>query len=203
MDLPGPKPLRRLTGTEPFRTSEKILDFDVLDFWRWSSFDLVGNVIRGRLAEYLVARALGLAAGCRLEWDACDLRGPDGLTVEVKSAAYVQSWVQSRPSRIVFGIQPSYGWDAATNTSSKDRCRTAQVYVFCLLHHADADTLDPLDLDQWTFHVLPTAVLDERIPHQKSISLSTLRSLGPIECRFDGLADAIRTASRSALLAEE
>jgi hypothetical protein len=191
------RPLRRLTGEEAFHTSGEGLGFDVLDFWRWSSSDLVGNVLRGLLAEYLVARALGLATGCRVEWDACDLRGPDGLTVEVKSAAYVQSWKQTRSSRIVFGIQPAYGWDAVTNTSLAQRCRTAGVYVFCLLHHADAATLDPLDLAQWRFYVLPTAVLDQRMPLQKTISLSVLRGLEPIECGFDGLRDAVWQAART------
>ncbi|HEU0302863.1 MAG TPA: hypothetical protein VFR37_25600 [Longimicrobium sp.] len=189
------RPIHRLTGAEAFHTSGSALGFDVLDFWRWSSSDLVGNVLRSRLAEYLVARALGLAAGCRVEWDACDLRGPDGLTIEVKSAAYVQSWAQTRASRIVFGIQPAYGWDAATNTSLDERCRSAGVYVFCLLHHADAATLDPLDLDQWTFYVLSTAVLDQKLPQQKTITLSALRTLEPIECGYDGLAGAVWKAA--------
>jgi hypothetical protein len=186
------RPSRRLTGTEAFHASGSALAFDVLDFWRWSSSDLAGNVMRGVLAEYLVARALDLAAGCRVEWDACDLRGPGGLTVEVKSAAYVQSWRQARASRIVFGIQPSHGWDAAANVSSAERRRSAEVYVFCLLHHADGKTLDPLDLDQWTFHVLSTRVLNDRLAQQKRMSLSTLRSLDPIVCGYDGLADAVR-----------
>lgn len=187
-----------MTGEEPFHTSGRALGFDVLDFWQWSSSDVVGNALRGRLAEYLVARALGLAAGCRVEWDACDLRGPDGLTIEVKSAAYVQSWAQARASRIVFGIQPSHGWDAATNTSLAERCRSAAVYVFCLLHHADAATLDPLNLDQWTFYVVATPVLDQRMPQQKTMSLSTLLTLEPIQCGYDGLADAVRQAAGKA-----
>lgn len=187
-----PAPSRRLTGEEAFHTSGRSLGFDVLDFWRWSSSDLAGNVLRGRLAEYLVARALNLAADCRVEWDACDLRGSDGLAIEVKSAAYVQSWSQARASRIVFGIQPRYGWDAATNTSSAERRRTADLYVFCLLHHSDRETLNSQDLSQWTFYVLSTRVLDHRVPRQKTISLSALLALGPIECGYDELADAVR-----------
>ena len=190
-----PRPVRRLTGSEAFHAAGTAFSFDVQDFWRWSSSDLVGNALRGRLAEYLVARALGLATGCRVEWDACDLRGPDGLRVEVKSAAYVQSWAQARASRIVFGIQPSYAWDASTNTSLTERRRSANVYVFCLLHHADAATLDPLDLDQWRFYVLPTAILDQRFPRQKTMSLSTLLALQPTGCGYDGLADAVWQAA--------
>jgi hypothetical protein len=67
--------------------------------------------------------------------------------------------------------------------------------VFCLLHHDDRNTLDPLDLHQWTFHVLSTRVLDQRMPQQKTISLSALRALEPIVCGYDGLADAVRKAA--------
>ncbi len=77
------------TGHEQFRSGETRLPFTLLDFWKWSASDLVSNAPRGCLAEFLVAQALGIVDGLRVEWDACDLRIPDGLTVEVKSAAYV------------------------------------------------------------------------------------------------------------------
>lgn len=188
-------PSRRLTGSEEFHASGHALGFDVLDFWRWSSSNLVGNALRGVLAEYLVARALDLTAECRVEWDACDFRTPDGIAIEVKSAAYVQSWPQTRASRIGFGIQPGYGWDAATNTSSTERRRTADVYVFCLLHHGDRESLDPLNVEQWQFYVLPTRILDQKIPLQKTLSLSGLHALNPAECDYGGLADAVRNAA--------
>ena len=38
-------------------------------------------------------------------------------------------------------------------------------------------TVDPLDLDQWVFYVLPTAVLDGRTRSQHSITLKTLQGL--------------------------
>jgi hypothetical protein len=186
-----PAPSRRRTGSEAFHASGQPLGFDVLDFWRWSSSDLVGNALRGVLAEFLVARALNLATDCRVEWDACDLRTPNGFAIEVKSAAYVQSWTQARPSRISFGIQPGYGWDAATNTSAVERRRSADVYVFCVLHHGDRETLDPLNVQQWRFYVLPTRVLDQTILLQKTISLSALLALKPAECEYEGLADAV------------
>lgn len=187
-----PMTSRRRTGSEAFHASGQPLGFDVLDFWRWSSSNLVGNALRGVLAEYLVTRALDLATDCRVEWDACDLRTPDGFAIEVKSAAYVQSWTQARPTRISFGIQPGYAWDAATNTSAVERRRSADVYVFCVLHHGDRETLDPLNVQQWRFYVLPTRVLDEKIPLQKTLTLSALLALQPAECEYEGLADAMR-----------
>src|SRR5688500_15401261 len=94
--------VRPLTGAEPFHADGRSLGFDVLGFWRWSSSDLAGNAMRGVLAEYLVAQALGLPTDVRMEWDACDLRMSDGTRVEVKSAAYLQSWSQRTHSAISF-----------------------------------------------------------------------------------------------------
>lgn len=37
--------------------------------------------------------------------------------------------------------------------------------------------MDPLDLDQWVFYVMPTAVLDGRTRSQHSITLKTLEGL--------------------------
>ena len=48
--------------------------------------------------------------------------------------------------------------------------RHAQVYVFALLAHTGKATVNPLDLDQSAFYVLPTAVLDGRTRSQHSIT---------------------------------
>jgi hypothetical protein len=154
--------------------------------------DLANNTMRGVLAEYLVAVALGAAIGTRTEWDTVDIRTPEKRRVEVKSAAYLQSWAQPRPSKIEFGIAPASGWDAQTGVTSAEVMRRSDVYVFCLLHHQDKQTLDPLDLDQWTFYVLPTRVLDERCPTQRSIRLSSLvERLSPLRTDFAGLPKAV------------
>lgn len=146
----------------------------LLQFWQWSSSDLVSNAMRGVLAEYIVACDLGVADGVRTEWDTYDLRTKSGIKVEVKSAAYCQSWHQTKLSNICFGIAPTRGWDASTNTTATELARQSDVYVFCLLHHRDKATLDPLNLDQWDFYVLPTRTLNERCPTQKSIALASL-----------------------------
>lgn len=89
---------RRLTGDEPFRG----LDATVRDFWAYAMSDLLMNNVRGYLAEFLVAKAVG-ASGTRVEWDAYDVLTPAGVRVEVKSADYLQAWAQRRLSRISFG----------------------------------------------------------------------------------------------------
>jgi hypothetical protein len=83
---------RLKTGSEPLHADGEALPFMLLNFWQWSCSDLVSNATRGRLAEFIVARALAVPAGVRDEWSPWDLTTPEGITVEVKSAAYIQSW---------------------------------------------------------------------------------------------------------------
>jgi hypothetical protein len=182
------------TGDEPFHAGGRPAGFDVASFWRWSASDLVGNAMRGILAEYLVAHAIDARSPVRTEWDACDLRTSTGVLVEVKSAAYLQSWAQRKPSAVSFDIAPKRAWDAVSNTSIPTPCRSADVYVFALLAHGDKATLDPLDLAQWHFYVVARRLLDHRLGAQRRIGLSTLARLAPSPVTFDELAAAVAKA---------
>ena len=184
----------RKTGRERFHTSGAAQPFCLEDFWRWSSSDLVSNATRGILAEYIVAWAVGAStAGVRDEWAAYDLETPAGIKIEVKSAAYVQSWHQDRPSAIQFSIKKALSWNADTNMFGGTPTRAADVYVFAVLDHRDADTIDPLDLDQWRFYAVATAILEAQGADRKTLSLSALRKLAsPV--LFDALAEAVQTA---------
>jgi len=104
--------------------------------------------------------------------------------VEVKSAAYVQAWHQEKPSSIVFSIRPTRGWDATTGQYDTEQKRQADVYVFCLLAHTDQATLNPLDLGQWEFYIVPIAWLNKRLPSQKSVPLPFLKrnNIAPATC---------------------
>jgi predicted house-cleaning noncanonical NTP pyrophosphatase (MazG superfamily) len=163
---------------------------DRQEFLAWAYHDLRANTLRGVLAEYIVAKALGTLKKKRVEWDKYDLR-VDDFGVEVKSAAYVQSW-GTQPSTISFDISPKIGWDASTNTYSASAERSAHVYVFCLLTGTNRDHVDPLDVSQWTFYVLPTSVLNHKLPGQKRIRLDPLIALGPRQCKYDGLNAAVQ-----------
>jgi len=107
----GPIDVRPRRGDEMFRDRGRDLGFDLAGFWQWSCSDLISNATRGILAEYIVAKALGVADGVRDEWAACDLTAPDGSRIEVKSAAYIQSWHQERFSRIAFNVRKTRAWD--------------------------------------------------------------------------------------------
>src|SRR5262245_63529466 len=186
--------VRRKTGHEPFHADGQDLGFDLLSFWQWAASDVVSNATRGRLAEYVVACALGLAPDTvREEWAACDLETPSGLKIEVKSAAYVQTWHQAQFSAIRFDVPKTRAWDPATNRWAREARRQADVYVFALLAHTDKRTIDPLNLDQWHFYVLPTTTLDARRQH--SITVASLERLCGGAVRYADLRQAIAQAT--------
>ena len=173
-------------GNEPFRVRDKTVGFTIFDYWRWAHSDLLDNAARGVLAEFLVVRALNYTLALnytyepRHEWDATDVRTESGLKVEVKSAAYAQTWAQNAPSKISFDIAPrSREWNAKTDEyeTYEPPKRIADVYVFCLLGQPDDPCPDPMDLDQWEFYVLAKETLDQERRSQKTIALNPLKSL--------------------------
>lgn len=66
------------------------------------------------------------------------------------------------------------------------------MYVFALLAHTDKPTVDPRDLSQWKFYVLPTQVLNERKRSQHSITLGSLEALAGPSTDFWHLSDAVK-----------
>lgn len=183
------------TGDEKFYHNGNPLDLTLYGFWRWSASDLVSNATRGILAEYIVANALGLADGVRAEWDAFDLLTKDGIKIQVKSAAYLQSWYHKKLSDIKFGIRSTRLWSASTNELATELKRQADIYVFCVLNHKEKDSLDPLNLDQWEFYILRASVLDEKFPAQKTIGLASLLKANPYKAMYDEIASCIERSS--------
>ena len=165
-------------GDEVFHSDGAPLDYRLLEFWRWSVSDIVSNATRGILAEFIVAKALNMSTdSVRDQWAVYDLISPEGIRIEVKSASYVQTWNQRSLSTIQFLTRRTKAWDSHTNIQAKESKRQADVYVFALLAHKDKATIDPLNVNQWRFYVVPTTVLDNRTRSQHSITLKTLDKL--------------------------
>ncbi|MEP6781388.1 MAG: hypothetical protein ABJC26_15930 [Gemmatimonadaceae bacterium] len=185
----------RKSGDEPLHANGVSVGGSILDFWRWSASDLLSNATRGRFAEYIVHRAVsGTDNSVRAEWDAFDLTTPDGIRVEVKSAAYIQSWHQKRESAIAFLVPKTLAWSAATNQQETVAKRHANVYVFALLHERVEP--DPLDVRHWTFYVVATGVLDARTRSQHSISLASLIKVAGSGVVFEDLARTIASVAK-------
>lgn len=189
-ELPAIQAGRR-QGDDALHADGRSIGPTLLDFWRWSASDLVSNATRGVLAEFLVASALGLALdGVRDEWGPYDLVTPDGITIEVKASAYIQSWAQKQYSIIRFNIPKTRSDNA--NPGEIPR-RQAQIYVFALLAHKDQASIDPLNVAQWRFYVLPTAVLNAR--DWNSIGLRQLEQLAGPGIAFGQVKAAVSQAA--------
>ena len=164
------------TGLEKLSFDGQEISYSLLDFWKWSVSDILSNATRGCLAEFIVGTAIGLNPNdLRNEWDAYDLNSKDNIKIEVKSAAYIQSWNQKDYSKISFSIKKARFWDAESNMRQEKASRHADLYVFCLLKHLDQKTIDPLKLEQWEFYVVPTYQLDNYQRSQSSITLNSLK----------------------------
>lgn len=195
-------PKKRVTYTDIFRFEDELLPgelaFEPLDFWRWYISDLCENTTRGGFGEFLVARALGIHDKDRAEWENYDLETEDGTKIEVKTTGYVQTWHKTadKNSSLSWDVEPkedSYGIQSGKR-------RWSDVYVFCLNTEKAPERYDALDLSKWCFWVVPTAVLNSKIPTQKSVS-----SIRRLEEEWDaqrigfiGLRDAILRAATHA-----
>ncbi|MGH8526160.1 MAG: hypothetical protein ACREXY_18730 [Gammaproteobacteria bacterium] len=179
-------PTATLSGVERFVGC----DADVKDFWAFAMSDLRMNNVRGYLAEFLVAKAVD-APGGRVEWDAYDVRSPEGIKIEVKSSAHLQVWDQRRLSRIIFTGLRGRTW-TPQDGESFEATFNADVYVFCVQTAQSHDEYNPLDVSQWDFYVVPR---DEIVALGfKSIGLASLLRLtnGPVA--YEGLSEAIKKA---------
>ena len=191
----GALKVQRKSGAEQLIDGEALLDVNLLAFWQWSCSDLVDNVTRGALAEFIVALALGVdITGNRDSWSAFDLTTPEGITVEVKSSAYVQTWFQNRLSKICFNAGPTRYWDPATNRLDHEPKRQANVYVFAVLREESKESVNPLNVSQWDFYVVPTPVLDAGAGKTSNLSLALVRKLAPSPVRFAELGRAVAEA---------
>lgn len=187
--------VKKLTGTEHFHNQTEMADITIGDFWQWFASDLTNNVIRGALAEFIVASALNIVEGVRDVWSPFDLLTEKNIKIEVKSAAYLQTWFQKAYSSISFDIGQTRAYDSITNQSETEVKRQADIYVFCLLHFKDKTNLNPMNLDQWEFYVLSTSVLNEKHLNQRKIGLSSLLKLNPQKVKYEEIADCINNLS--------
>ena len=176
--LKGEMPLTDKTGNQVAKLE---------DFWSWAYSDLLGNTERGALAEYIVACAMGIQNKERIAWDKYDLLSAEGIAIEVKTSGYLQTWEQKGLSKLIFGIQPTLAWDSKTNEYDTLKKRQADIYLFCVHKHKEQQTVNPLDLKQWDFYLLPAKVLNEKVGNQKSITLSSLLNIGAIPCEYADL----------------
>lgn len=188
--------MEQLTGNEEFTLHGSGTGLTVQDFWRWAYSDLIDNTQRGVMAEFLVYSSLRDTpprTQMRVNWIPYDVTSPSGRRIEVKSAAYIQAWTPENIfAQIRFDIGKKLAWNNETASFASEANRNCDLYVFCLFTAKTKD-ISLLDLDYWDFYVLPTSVLNEKVPDQKGISLSSLLKLEPVKTDYSGLGSVIES----------
>ena len=183
----------RKSGNEKFKNTDK--NIILSDFWSWAYSDLIGNTERGKLAEYIVATAINAENDLTDSFAKYDLVTNNGIKIEVKSSGYIQSWYQTEYSKIVFNIPKTFGWDEKTNSYSTIKERQSDVYVLCVHKHKDQDTLNPLDISQWDFYVLPTKLINTYCENAKTVTLSKALKIGAVKCEYSEIKNCIEELS--------
>ena len=181
-----------------------------MDFRRWALTDLALNINRGRFAEWLVGKALGVMApdSYQLGWASYDLDYGD-YKIEVKSSARGQSWRQSRPSAVNWGIAPSrWQWDPHTDEETRldPPQRVADAYVFCCYEPyplpdgpegLEERNSGVINLENWWFWVASRETLDECFGTNKSVTRRQIEAVATA-LRWSGIRTAVDAALASA-----
>jgi hypothetical protein len=182
-----PSDIAQLTGDEPI-----LPGVTVRDLWAWALGDLRLNANRGMLAQFLVAQAVGDQRLRDDGWGNFDVLTPEGVKVEVKSSGYLQSWRQSRLSKIEFSGLIGIPWSGETGYGT-ERVVRADVFVFAVHTAQDPAAYDPLDLDAWAFYVVPGPIISRL--NQKTISLPRVQALAGAAVDWHGLRQAALAAA--------
>jgi hypothetical protein len=135
-----------------------------------SVINLMDNIMRGTVAEVLVARAFG--GEVTDQWGNWDVTLPDRARIEVKATGLIQAWEQTKPSRPVWSVAKSQDWVLIDGVYAFDGKfgRSSDFYVFAL--HGG---IRPDALAEWRFYVVPTQRIDAELGDQKTITESTVQ----------------------------
>jgi len=162
---------RKLSPTTHFKgNSEKIIRHSVGDYWQWAYSDLMQNIERGVLAEYIVAVLLDIDEKPRTPWLPYDLELSDGKRIEVKTMSRLQAWFQKELSSPRVVIKRTRKWDPKTGIMEDIPKLHSDLYIICYFTAEKHDEADPLNLAQWKFFVFDRTQIMEILKERKSIS---------------------------------
>jgi hypothetical protein len=170
------------TGKENFLSHGSPTGLTMQDFWQFQYSNVYD--MQEYIAEFLVAKALGLEKPFNRDgwtlWD-IDYRG---RRIEVKETGYYHSWRKDGKvsKQRTFGISQAYSVDESgervkDKNGNDIKERQNDYYVFCLNIGEDREGSNPLELSHWEFYVVPTKILNEVCGNNQSINLNRVRSL--------------------------
>ena len=173
-----------LTGNESFDLDGKPIGLKIQDFWRFKYSNIY--FLLESIAEFLVAKALGLYEPHNADWwTLYDIRYRD-FRIEVKETSYYHPW----NSNGVVSKQRTFGITMANsayeNFSSVNKHeRQNDIYVFCLNKGNTREESNPLNLNNWDFYIVPTSLINRHCREQKTISLGRIKRLGFLPMPYD------------------
>lgn len=135
---------------------------------------LVANNFRGVIAEALVAASLDPTwRWCSNDYSGWDFDRQDGVRLEVKQSAVLQTWNEEDRKRSAcrFDIKPRKRC-YVDSIWHEQAGRNADIYVLAQHHVADA-TADHARPDQWRFFV----IAERALPAQRSLGLPAASKL--------------------------
>jgi hypothetical protein len=180
-----------LSSAEALTLPDGMAPATLADFWRWSLSALWDDGVRGILAEFLVAHALGLAGAPRKCWEEWDIITPRGLKIEVKSSAYLQAWTQERISSVGFSGLRSFHYEAGKYASTREfHCHAIVFGVLDVKDPAHATPLAPLDLTRWRWYPVSVPTFAQKFGNVDRIGAIQLDQLGA--CPYGDLALRIK-----------
>lgn len=177
-----------VSGEKNFSDNGKELPFKLKDFWRWYASNLLNAPLRGAVAEYIVAKALGDTEPYRNVWAPCDLMY-NGVPIEIKSSAYLQAHENELLSRVSFSIDRHKHYVQAED--AVEYKHHSSIYVFCLYGCKERAEADPMRMEQWIFYIVPTSVIEEKLGDQHTLSFRSLLKLQPVIATYDNLKSEI------------
>ena len=180
-----------ISENTPFMLDGQSMGITMLDFWKYQYSNIYD--MQEYIAEFIVGKALGIDEPINRDgWTLYDI-DYNGMHIEIKQTSYYHSWQEKLAGGRIsqqrtFGIQPAYSEYKDSTTELK---RQNDIYVFCLNTGTNAEESNPLEMSNWEFYVVPTAVINANCaPMQKSISLGKVRKLASMT-RFQDLKSTI------------
>ena len=180
-----------MTGSEKFEYDGKSLGFSFLDYWKFHYSNIYD--LQDSIAEFIVAKALDIHKSQNDQyWTLWDFKY-NGLRIEIKETSYYHSFNKDGKvsQKRTFGISKANGSYDPNVSGNNELCRQNDIYVFCLNTGYTKEESYPLNLNNWEFYIVPTAVINEKCENNKTISLGRIKSLGFSAKRYDEIRTEI------------
>ncbi|MBO5476776.1 MAG: hypothetical protein J6A15_03360 [Clostridia bacterium] len=172
-----------------FVFEDKEMDFGIVELWE-QKYSNIYNM-QETIAEFLVERALGLEKSFNSDyWTLYDILYRD-YRIEVKETGYYHPWNEEGNISLqrVFGITKANS-NYEDNTKENKYERQNDIYVFCLNTGKDKETSNPMNINNWKFYIIPTAVINKQCGNNKTISLNRVKNLAR-EVQYNEIKEVI------------